>query len=50
MKILIKEFSSKENIRELKEINGRFELSKPQITRGNVLNIRLGNKDLSIKL
>jgi hypothetical protein len=50
MKIQIKESDSKECLEILKEINGKFELSKPQIIRGNVVNVQIGNKNLSIRL
>jgi hypothetical protein len=50
MKILIKEKNSKGNLKELIDNNGKFELTKPQICNGNVLNIQFGNKNLLIIL
>jgi hypothetical protein len=50
MKILIKEKNTKDNLRELIDNNGKFELTKPQISSGNVLKIQFGNKNLLIIL
>jgi len=50
MKILIKEKNTKDNLRELVNNNGKFELTKPQISKGNILQLQFGNKNLSIVL
>lgn len=50
MKILIKEKDTKKNLRELVDNNGKFELTKLQISKGNVLKLQFGNKNLSIVL
>jgi hypothetical protein len=50
MKILIKEKNTKENLRELIENNGKFELTKSQMSKGNILQLQYGNKNLSIIL
>lgn len=50
MKISIKDKKLGEFKQELKDINGKFEIAKHLITRGNMLNFQLGDKSLSIKL
>ena len=50
MKILIKEKNTKQYLRELVDINGKFELTKLQISKGNILQLQYGNKNLSIIL
>ncbi len=50
MEIRIQEKNTKENLRELVDNNGKFELTKLQISKGNVLQLQFGNKNLSIIL
>jgi hypothetical protein len=50
MKIIIKEKNPKENLRELIDNNGIFELTKLQTIKGNMLNLQFGNKNVSIIL
>ena len=45
-----KKKNTQEGEKELKEHNGIFELTKPQINKGNVLNIQHGNTKISIRL
>jgi hypothetical protein len=50
MKICIKEKNNKESLRELIDNHGKFELTKQQISKGNILQLQVGNKNLSIIL
>jgi hypothetical protein len=50
MKICIKEKNNKENLKELVDNHGKFELTKQQISKGNILQLQIGNKKLSIIL
>ncbi len=50
MKILIKEKNTRSNSTALIDNHGKFELTKPQISKGNILQLQVGNKNLSIIL
>jgi hypothetical protein len=50
MKVLVRETAIQDSLVSLIEINGKFELSKQQILRGNIVDVQVGNKNFSIKL